>query len=41
MQKKGENTWTGKLKKIKDLDLREGRINGYNIDTCKRYATSC
>ena len=33
--KKGENTWTGKLKKIKDLDLREGRINGYNIDTCK------
>lgn len=23
------------MKKIKDLDLREGRINGYNIDTCK------
>lgn len=33
--KKGENTWTGKLKKIKDIDLREGKINGFDIETCK------
>lgn len=32
---KGENTWTGKLKKIKDLNLRDYAINGYDIDTCK------
>lgn len=33
--KKGENTWTGKLRKIRDLDLREGKINGFDIETCK------
>lgn len=33
--KKGENTWTGKIKKIKDLDLRQGRVNGFDIDTSK------
>ncbi len=33
--KKGENTWTGKMKKIKDLNLREGEINGFDIKTCK------
>lgn len=33
--KKGENTWTGKLKKLKDLNLREYEINGYDIETCK------
>lgn len=33
--KKGENTWTGKIKKIKELDLREGEINGFDIGTCK------
>ena len=33
--KKGENTWTGKLKKIKDLDLRQGRMNGFDIQTAK------
>lgn len=33
--KKGENTWTGKLKKIKDLNLREGEVNGFDIATCK------
>ncbi len=32
---KGENTWTGKLKKIKDLNLREGQVNGFDIATCK------
>ena len=33
--KKGENTWTGKIKKIKDLNLREGEVNGFDIGTCK------
>ena len=33
--KKGENTWTGKIKKIKDMNLREGEINGFDIGTCR------
>lgn len=33
--KKGENTWTGKVKKIKDLNLREGMVNGFDIQTAK------
>ena len=33
--KKGENTWTGKIKKIKELNLREGEVNGFDMDTCK------
>ena len=33
--KKGENTWTGKVKKIKDLNLRDGRVNGFDIATCR------
>lgn len=33
--KKGENTWTGKMKKLKDLNLREAEINGFDIGTCK------
>lgn len=33
--KKGENSWTGKLKKINDLNLRDGEINGFSIETCK------
>ena len=32
---KGENTWTGKTRKIKDLNLREGAVNGFDIATCK------
>lgn len=32
---KGENTWTGKLKQIEGLDLRQYEINGYDIETCK------
>lgn len=32
---KGENTWTGKIKKIKDLNLREAQVNGFDIMTCK------
>jgi len=35
---KGENTWTGKIKKIKDLNLREGQVNGFDIATCKGMA---
>ena len=33
--KKGENTWTGKLKKLKDINLRETELNGFDIGTCK------
>lgn len=33
--KKGENTWTGKIKKIKELNLREGEVNGFDMDTCR------
>ena len=32
---KGENTWTGKLKKIKDLNLRDSEVNGFDIATCR------
>lgn len=32
---KGENTWTGKIKKIKDLSLRGSEVNGFDIATCK------
>jgi hypothetical protein len=32
---KGENTWTGKIKKIKDLNLRDSEVNGFDIDTCR------
>lgn len=35
MSKKGENTLTGKSKKIKQLGIREGRVNGFDIMTCK------
>ena len=33
--KKGENTWSGKIKKIKELNLREGEVNGFDLETCK------
>ena len=32
---KGENTWTGKIKKLKELDLREAENNGFDIGTCR------
>lgn len=32
---KGENTWTGKIKKLKDMDLREAEVNGFDIGTCR------
>ena len=33
--KKGENTWTGKIKKIRDLNLRVANVNGFDIQTCR------
>lgn len=32
---KGENTWTGKVKKLKDMDLRDAEVNGFDIGTCR------
>ena len=32
---KGENTWTGKIKKLRDMDLRDAEINGFDIGTCR------
>ena len=33
--RKGENTWTGKIKKIRELNLREGEVNGFDMETCR------
>lgn len=32
---KGDNTWTGKLKMIKDRNLRCAEVNGYDLNTCR------
>lgn len=32
---KGENTWTGKIKKLKELNLREAETNGFDMGTCR------
>lgn len=32
---KGDNTWTGRIKKIKDLNLRGSEVNGFDINTCR------
>lgn len=32
---KGENTWTGKIKMIKDINIRGSEVNGFDINTCK------
>ena len=32
---KGSNTWTGKLKQIKDLALRSAQVNGFDMATCR------
>lgn len=32
---KGENTLTGMSKKLKDIDLREDEVNGFDIGTCR------
>lgn len=32
---KGENTFTGKTKKLKELNLRSAQVNGFDIATCR------
>ena len=32
---KGEDTFTGRLRKIRELNLRDYELNGYDIETCK------
>lgn len=32
---KGDNSWTGKLKAIKDKNLRDAEINGFDLATCR------
>jgi hypothetical protein len=32
---KGDTTWTGKTKKLKDMNLREAEVNGFDIGTCR------
>jgi hypothetical protein len=34
---KGTNTWTGKIQKIKELNLRDGEVNGFDINTCRGF----
>lgn len=34
-QTKGENTFTGKLKRIRSYNLRESDLNGFSVGTCK------
>jgi regulator of replication initiation timing len=37
-QTRGSDTWTGKIKTIKDLTLREGTMNGFDVMTCRGMA---
>lgn len=37
-QVKGSNTWTGKIKAIRDLSLRDGQMNGFDVATCRGMA---
>lgn len=32
---KGEDTFTGRLRKLKELNLRDADLNGFDIETCK------
>jgi hypothetical protein len=32
---KGEDTFTGRLRKIRELNLRDSDINGFDVETCK------
>lgn len=32
---KGADTWTGKVKEMRELDLREAELNCFDIETCK------
>lgn len=34
---KGTNTWTGKIQKIRELNLRDGEVNGFDINTCRGF----
>lgn len=33
--KRGSGTWTAKLKQLKDIDIRESAVNGFDVATCK------
>lgn len=37
-QTRGSDTWTGKVKAIKDMSLREGTMNGFDVMTCRGMA---
>lgn len=37
-QTRGSDTWTGKIKAIKDMSLREGMMNGFDDATCRGMA---
>ena len=37
-QTRGSDTWTGKLKTIRDLNLRDGQVNGFDIQTARAMA---
>ena len=32
---KGENTWTGKMRKLRDMNLRAAECNAFDIETAK------
>lgn len=32
---KGSNTWTGKVKLLKEMNLREEEVNAFEVETCK------
>lgn len=32
---KGTNTWTGKVRQLKELNLREEEVNAFEVETCK------
>ena len=32
---KGEDTFSGRLRKLRDLNLRDAELNGFSIETCK------
>ena len=32
---KGADTWTGKVKEMRELDFREGELNAFDIETCE------
>lgn len=34
---KGTNTWSGKIDKIRELNLRDGEVNGFDINTCRGF----